>query len=47
MHGACFSLLDAPLWLELLERLALRMIADDFDVDVPAQIELFGAELRH
>ena len=37
----------APLNLIILEHLPLRVVADDFDVDEAAQIELLRSELCH
>lgn len=40
----CWSL---PLGFELLEYLALGVVANGADFDETAQVELFGAKLRH
>ncbi len=36
-----------PLWLMLCKDLSLGVIADDFDVDEAAQVQLLGPEHRH
>mgnify|MGYP001246307221 FL=1 len=38
---------SAPFWLVLGEYLPLGVVADDFDVDEAAQVELLRAEHGH
>lgn len=38
---------SVPFWLVLGEYFSLGVVADDFDVDEAAQIELLRAEHRH